>query len=229
MHPFTCQLAGKEKSRTLPQPPQKLQNSFCRRGRTAKMERLRRHPHNNHASRHTRLILSTASPNPCTRDVLSSSGGAFATCWRRVVLDSPITGALRQLLVQEPADAIGPAETKHTNTCGLRVRAPHSAGTFGRRPCWHVVEIQAEQMDRRDDDLHGAWRGELRDLVGPLPVHVRGGLNSTCDHGWQNESGADDQTITEQKGTVGCQWHRTLYRLRGIRRLGKHLRESNIL
>mmetsp|Transcript_34555 Transcript_34555/g.109713 ORF Transcript_34555/g.109713 Transcript_34555/m.109713 type:complete len:257 (-) Transcript_34555:4-774(-) len=84
-------------------------------------------------------------------------------------------------------------------------------------------------MDGRDEHLHAARRRKLGDLLGLLLVHVRGGAQPARHHGRQDEAGPDDERVAEQEGAVGRQGDGALHRLDGLRRLGEHLREGDVL
>merc|ERR1712061_689416 len=85
-----------------------------------------------------------------TRAICARLGVTSESC-RGVSLDGPIAGPLRQVLVHDPTDAVGPSETKHTDTRGLWICLADGAKPLNRCRCWRVVQIQAQQVDRRDE------------------------------------------------------------------------------
>ena len=74
-----------------------------------------------------------------------------------------VAGSLRELLVHQAANAIGPAEAQHPNGRGFRVGAPHRLASLKPIGLGFIVEVEAQKVDGSDHQLHAARSGQLGD------------------------------------------------------------------
>mmetsp|Transcript_69613 Transcript_69613/g.197476 ORF Transcript_69613/g.197476 Transcript_69613/m.197476 type:complete len:351 (+) Transcript_69613:257-1309(+) len=156
-----------------------------------------------------------------------SSSASVAACG--IPVHRPAPSALRELLIHQPAHAVGPEEPQHAHSGRLGTCAPHCARPLRGRGGGYVVEVQAEQVDGSDDHLHGTRGGELRHHLRLLLLHVRRRAEGAGHHGRQDEPGADDQGVSEEERPVRRHRDCALHWLGGIRGAGKHLRERDVL
>mmetsp|Transcript_65408 Transcript_65408/g.164843 ORF Transcript_65408/g.164843 Transcript_65408/m.164843 type:complete len:256 (-) Transcript_65408:157-924(-) len=149
--------------------------------------------------------------------------------WRSIPCHRPVASTLVQLLVDKAPDAISPEKAEHAHARGLWVCLHNCLHSLVRRGDWLVVQVEAEEVDRRDQRLHDTRRGQLGDLVRCLGVHARRRLYTPRHHGRQNKPGTDDERVAEEECAVCGHGNRTLHFRCGFRGLGEHLGESHIL
>merc|ERR1719387_1410156 len=157
---------------------------------------------------------------------LSLGEASVPSCYQAYCLY--LVHSMVQLFVHKPSHAIGPKEAEHTNAGGFWASLCHGFQPFRRGGDRRVVQVQAHQVDRRDDDLHGTRCGKLRNLVSRLLLHaIR--LEPTCNHCWQNEACPNDERIPKQESSVSRHGNCALNFRSTCCCLAKHLREGNVL